>query len=369
MEGTEQQPVDIAEGFLPGGIKQPAQAAQPVMAEVAPAPVVNTPTSEATPEVTPGEVDANDPYAQIVEDSLRGPEAEVSFTDEELAKIEKIAGTRDLKDFVGKYSTTTEKASLLEAQVNEYSAIKNSLEALPPAFRRAFDMAMEGKIEKAQEFLRDLPTTVLTNKEAKNIPSNKLIPAYLGDKMTEQDFATMADPDTDPDVVDALKAKEKHYRDIAADLHERKRQEVLDAQKVESEARQAAIAKYNDGLAQSWATLKNSPYKALADQAFQQEFQSGAWTREFVQEDGVTPTPQAAMLLLKARHHDKLAQAKFDAGYKRGKADGEKGLISQAGSLPPTAGRANPAQGGGQAMSLDEQILSRLGKQSAVGIN
>jgi hypothetical protein len=374
MEGTEQQPVDVSEGFLPGGIKQPAQAtaattptpeAPPATpAPEAPVASVNDPV---TPEVT--DPDLQDPYAQIVEQETSEPQPEVTFTEEELAKIERIAGTKDLKDFVGKYSTTAEKAAMLEAQVNEYSAIKNSLEALPPAFRRAFDMAMEGKVEKAQEFLRDLPATVLTNKEAKDIPSEKLIPAYLGDKMTEEDFAILKDPEADPDEVKAIKAKERHYRDIAADMHERKRQEVMDAQKVESEARQMAVAKYNDGVAQALSTVKNSPYKVLADQGFQQEFQTGAWTRTFVQEDGVTPTPEAAMLLLKVRHHDKLVKAQADAAYKRGREAATKELLSQSGSLPPTSGRQAPAQSGQPTMSLEDQILSRLGKQAAMGTN
>jgi len=346
------------EDFLPGsGVGVAPQAVEPpaAPANAPPQPAAQAEVAPATE--APADDIVEDPYEKAVLESLAPAQEEVTFSDDELAKVEKVLGTKDLKAFKGQFSTYEERISLLDKQVSELTPLKTGLESFTPALSNAFRLALDGKVEEAQEFLRELPKGVLLNKEAKSIPTKSLLKTYLPDKMSDEDFAVLEDPDSDPDEVKAIKAREKHYRDIASDMHERKRQEVAEANAASDREWSDRRKNYEEGVAATLANVKNTPLKAFADQGFMQSIQDGTWKGLFVKEDGVTPTPEQAARLLRAIHGEKLEKAQYNVGYKKGLEVGKLEMLAQSGGGSVNGRQGSTSGPGTQNQDPYEQFL------------
>ena len=365
MDTPETQPLDGTEvsapaQFLPGG--QVTAALKPT-AEAAPeAPKPETPEppkAEAPPE-TPKETPKDepvDPYEAAALAAREGTTTEDPWTPEAKAALKARFGTEDPLEV----ETRINEAALLKQEYEALSPIKQGLEAMPPAVKNAFNLAMAGKPEEALKYLKGIPEGVFLDKDAKNIPSDKLIPMYLEGKMTEEDFAIMKDPDSDPEEVKALKAKEKHYRDIATDMHERKLAEVRNAQQEAQQQQKLAYEEYNKNVAQSIALAKNTPLKAFVSQEVEQEIHTGNFVRRFLKEDGVTPTPEATTLLLKALHYDKMVEAQYNVGFKRGRSEATLEQANGKPGAPPVAGKGAGGDPTKDERTPAQKILAGLG--------
>jgi len=325
--------------------KEPAPQAPPKQEARPSAEAIEPSKSETKAEEKP----VVDPYeAAFAEEQ---PAAPIEWDDKAKAAFKSVYGHDDPIAFKAEIDTKVQQAELLKAEVDKLMPLKQQLEALPPSLKRALQMAQEGKANEAIDFLKGLPEGVFLDKEAKNIPSDKLIESYLPGKISKDDFAAVKDPDTDEDIKAAIELKIKHYREIAADMHERERQ-GLAAKLTESETQQkAAWDNYNTGVAKSLATLQNSNLKALVTSEFKESFQNGQLMRSLFKEDGFTPTEDAAKRLLWAYHGEKLADAKAKVAYSKGKSEGLLEATARQPGAPPINGR----QTGGTPPDNSEQ--------------
>lgn len=355
--------------FLPGGntvapaqpkaegVQEPAQKAekQPTQTPAAQAPA----KQEEPPNAEEKAVEA-DPYEAVAEQSISPVEPVAKWTDDVKAAFKARFGVDDPIEI----ETRIEQANLLKQEYDALLPIKQGLEALPPAVKNAFDLAMNGKAEEALKYLKEIPEGVFLNKEAKHIPSDKLIPMYLEGKMTKEDFDILKNPsDYDEDVVAAVKMKEKHFRDIASDMHERKLGEVRNAQAEAQAQQKQAYENYVKNVAQTISHAKETPLKAFVTKEFEQEIHTGSFVQRLLQDDGVTPTQEAATLLLKALHYDKMMEAQYKVGYRKGKSEGTLDAANGKPGVPPVASRSAAAATGQVELTPAQTILANLGKR------
>jgi hypothetical protein len=363
--------------FLPGGQQVPvtqevtpptpapaAAAATPAPAAATPTPAPAAPPVVTQPTDTPVVTPAVDPFEAAIEQSMAPAPTEVVWDDTAKNAFKSVFGAEDPLAYKTQIETERTEAQLAKQQLEQLTPLKQQLDALPPALHRAFMLAAEGKVADAQEFLKGLPTDVLENREAKNIPSDKLIEMYLPGKMSKEDFAKMKDPDTDPDVVDALKLKEKHLREVAVDMHERQRQSIIDQNTQASASLKQRQEQYTKGIAETVAAVQADPLlRSFADQSVINDIQSGAYIQKFIREDGITPTKEAGILYLKALHFDQMAKAQYNVGYRKGKSEAMLEAASGMRGAPPTSGRdtAVPSAQRSQEQQLKDSILSSIG--------
>jgi hypothetical protein len=371
MDTPETQVLDTAEvvsapaNFLPGGntAVAPKPTAGATTEPAATAEPAETPKPEANPEdpkpdTQKAEAETVDPYEAAALASLEGSPKETPWSDEAKAALKSRFGVEDPIEI----ETRLNEAGLIKQEYDALLPIKQGIEGLPPAVKNAFSLALSGKPEEALKYLKELPDGVFMDKEAKHIPSDKLIPMYLDGKMSKEDFDILKNPsDYDDDVVAAVKLKEKHFRDIAADMHERKLGEVRNAQVEAQAAQKAAYEQYNKSVAETIAHAKNTPLGVFATKEFEQEIHTGSFVRRFLKEDGVTPTPEGATLLLKALNYDNMVKAQYNVGYKRGKSEGTLDVANGKPGVPPVAGRSTAAPSTAE-LSPAERILANLGK-------
>jgi hypothetical protein len=366
MDTPNNQVLDAVEevsapaNFLPGGntVAAPKPTAG-VAPEPTPAPETPTETKAETPtpEAPKAEAEVVDPYEAAALASLEGSDKPDPWTAEAKAALKSRFGVEDPLELEARIN----EAGLVKQEYDALLPIKQGIENLPPAVKNAFSLALSGKPEEALKYLKELPDGVFMDKEAKHIPSDKLIPMYLDGKMSKEDFDILKNPsDYDEDVVSAVKMKEKHFRDIAADMHERKLGEVRNAQVEAQAAQKAAYEQYNKSVAESIAHAKNTPLGVFATKEFEQEIHTGQFVRRFLKEDGVTPTTEGATLLLKALNYDNMVKAQYNVGYKRGKSEGTLDVANGKPGAPPVAGRSAAAPSQGQ-LSAAEKILANLG--------
>lgn len=365
LDGTE---VYAPKELLPGGktadAKPTAVAAnktEPVKAEQKPTEQASqTPEAKAPepPKAQEGQEEV-DPYEAAALASLEGESKPDVWTEDAKAALKARFGVDDPTEI----ETRISQAELIKQEYDSIVPLKQGLESMPPALKNAFNLAMQGKVEDALKYVKGIPDGVFMDKEAKHIPSEKLIPMYLEGKMTEEDFAILKDPDADPDEVKAVKAKEKHYRDIAADMHERKLAEVRNAQQESAKAQKEAYDNYVKSVAESLSHAKNTPLKAFVSKDVEQEIQTGNFVRRFLKEDGVTPTPEAASLLLKALHYDNMVKAQYNVGYKKGKSEAMLEIANGKPGAPPVAGRAAGGAPPKGELTPAQQILANLGRK------
>lgn len=319
---------------MPGGQKQQSVAPATV-SESAPEPPAQS-KADTPAEPAKQEVKSVDPYEAIA--SGEEPSAPIEWDDKAKGAFKSVFGAEDPLAYKTDVETRLQKAELESKQLQELLPLKQQLEGLTPALKRAFQLAMEGKADEAHAYLKDMPDSVFLNKEAKHLSSEKLIKTYLPDKMSDEDFAVIKDPDADPDEVKAIKAREKHYRDIASDMHERSRQENIAKLSEGEQFRAKQIEAYTGSVAQAIAAAESTKYKALVTPEFKQALNDGSFLRSFLTEGGLL-TPEAGERLIWAAHGQKIAEAVGKAQYSKGKSEGLLEATSRQPGAPPIRGR------------------------------
>lgn len=322
---TEAAPVEPAKPESKAAAPEPNKPeAKP--ADVAPAADAKE-VAAAVEDITP---DTPDPYESVINAALPTDGAPATITPEIAAAFKSHFGTEDPAEVQSRLTA----AELLKTEYDQAVPTLTALNSMPPALQNAFALAMEGKIDEAQSFLQNLPGTVLSNKDAASIPKEKLIDAYFPGKLSEEDREALKDPDTDPDIKDAIKARMDHWHKAAKEMHESALTEQRTQQQKQAEGQKAAFENYKKATADSLTAAKQSPLGALVDPAVTNAITTGAYMKAFVQEDGVTPTKDAATRYLWAIHGEKLMKVADARGFKRGQMEGKLDATSRQPSVP-----------------------------------
>jgi len=365
MSAPDVQPVvNPGDQFVPGStpVAQSSTGTEPIAQVVAPpaepAPVVVTPPVVAT-VTDPAPVD---PLEAAIEAGM-APAVAPEWDPKAKEAFKHFFGAEDPLAYKAEIETKLQQAEVVKGEYDKLAPLKAQFDGLTPAFLRAFQLAMEGKNQEGIDFLRGLPDGLLLDKEAKNIPSETLIPTYLGEKMSKDEFAQMKDPETDPEVVKALKAKEKYLRDIAADMHERERAGITEATQAKSKADAEGQQVYNQGVGKAFAHASNDPVlKTLLTPEVKQAVQTGQFLNEFVSEDGRAPAEDSVSRYLWAKHGREIAKAQYNVGYRKGKNEAMLEAASGLKGAPPIAGRTT---GGDPPANTEEAvkegIFSKMG--------
>jgi hypothetical protein len=344
----------------------------PKPAEPAPAVEQNSQTSPAVAEVEkPALVEASkqsepaapvvnssgnsqptDPYATLLNDVLGEQKpAAIQWSDEAKNLFKQTYGVDDPVAFKAEIDQKIAQADLIKKQYEEVAPLKESLDKLPPSMYRALQLAFEGKIEDAQNYIKELPKVAFENKESKDLDDRVLIDTYLPGKIKPEQWAALTDPEADEEIVDAIEGRIAILRDTAGELHDKRRNEAIAQVAQQREAEKQAFENYQNGLATSIASAKNSSLRLFVDDNVVNDMKTGGFLGQFVQQDGVTPTPQATTLYLKALHFDSAVKAADTRGFERGKQE----ALLEATSRQPTMSRMANRDGGDQPRPTTEQ--------------
>lgn len=332
--------------FVP---QQVAPKSQP-RTEAAPAATAGTPAQ--TTESTTTEPVVTDAKGVVAEVATPAPDIYDSVLNDALPATPKTEWTPEFKEAFktrfgvedpAELESRLTQAELTKAELDKVNPIVAGLNALPPAMQKAYAMAMEGKVDEAQAFLRDVPDVVFSNKEASKIPDEKLVNTYFPGKIKPEQWAMLKDPEADQDMVDALKSRIEVLKDAAVDKHEAQRTDIIKTKEQQTAAQNAAYEQYKVATAQTISQAKSSPLGKLLDQGTIDQITSGQHLQKFVQQDGVTPTPEAATLLLYAVHGEKLMKAAETRGYNRGKMEATLDATSRQPGIPASQRAAGDA--------------------------
>lgn len=321
---------------LPQASAQPATPAspEPVVAQApvdTPAPVVDTPAAPVS-----------DPVAEALAAMESASAAPTPWSDEARALFKQEFGADDPGVFKTEYSAMREQLELIRTEKETLSALKADLDRLSPAMLRAIELGREGK--DPVSYLRSLPDGVFHNKPAAELTDRQLIDTYAKGKISEDQWSKLNDPDTDPEVVGAIKEKISHYRDICEDKHETERGRVT-SELQSAQAQQAqAFEQFQKGVASTLSYAKNDPFaKAFVDKGHVDEMsQPGKFLSRFLESDGVTPKPEALTMILKAERFDRAVQVARESAYRKGKEDGVLEATSKQPSTPQARRDAAP---------------------------
>lgn len=347
MRVEPQEPKAPAVAEAPAATPAPAAEtpAAPVTPADAPAAVPTTPSVVETPPATPAatEPKKEPTAAELAVRNMAEPSPAAVVWDDGAKKILKDAwGVEDPVAWKAQIDQQLAQVDILRQDATDGVAYKKAVESLSPAAAQFFKLELQGKKEEALAYIRSLPNEVLENKAAKDIAPRQLIDTYLKGKMTAEDYAAMADPDTEPSVVQALKEKEKHYAAIAADMHEAKLGAVAKENERQAAEEKAIHEATQKAQATAVAQAKNHPLtKAFVTPAVVDQYMSGQLARkQFVSEDGITPSAQQLTNLLKAEHFDEVMAAQKAYWYEKGKEDGAQVRTALAPSAGSGSGRA-----------------------------
>ena len=263
-----------------------------------------------------------DPYEKVAGD-LIGETAKVAEWTPEAKELFKAQfGVDDPVAYKADLDKRLTEAELLKSEYDQIAPVVQAMNKLNPALQKAFALALEGKPTDAQEYLRSLPEAVVQGKAAKDVPKEKLVDMYFPGKLSDEDREALTDPDTDPDVKAAIKARVDHWAKAAGEIHDSKLEEIKNEQVAQKEAQKAQFEAYKQATATAISEARNSKLGALLDPAATEALQTGAFMKAFVEDDGVTPTKDAGTRYLWAVHGEKLMKAAETRGYKRGKMEG-----------------------------------------------
>lgn len=367
MEVAEKQPVVMVDPFDFAGQATPP-AAKEVVKEAAPEePVTEAGANATTPDpVVPEPAKADAPVAEDDDvaaaiAALDTPAAgEVAWTDEAKQTFAKYFGADDPATFKKEFTTLREQYELVNQEREALTALKKDIESLTPAMLRAIELQREGKDPVA--YLKSLPDGVIHNKPASELTDRQLIETYAKGKVSDEQWEKLNDPDTDSEVVEAIKEKIAMYRDIAVEKHEAERGRISQEYEAGIKAQQQAFEQYQKGVASAIAHAKNDPFaKAFVNKGHVDEFQKpGAFLSRFLESDGVTPKPEALAMVIKAERFDAAVKASKTAGYKKGYEDG---LAEDTSARPatPSARRAVAEQPKPQDKTTeDAKLLDRI---------
>lgn len=324
---TKVDPFDFGAPTAPLPQAQPATP-EPVVAQApvdTPAPVAEAP---ATPAVIA------DPVADALAAMEAASAAPTQWSDEARALFKQEFGADDPGTFKTEYSALREQFELIRTEKETLSALKADLDRLSPAMLRAIELGREGKDPVG--YLRSLPDGVFHNKPAAELTDRQLIDTYAKGKITDDQWSKLNDPDTDSEVVEVIKEKISHYRDICADKHETERGRVTSELQSAQQAQAQAFEQFQKGVASTLSHAKNDPFaKAFVDKGHADEMsQPGKFLSRFLESDGVTPKPEALTMILKAERFDRAVQVAKESAYRKGKEDGVLEATSKQPSTP-----------------------------------
>jgi hypothetical protein len=305
----------------------PAQPPAPAAVDAAVAEVAATVTTDTA---------TSDPYASVAE-GLSAPAAVPTWTDEAKAVFSKEFGTDDPSAL----KTQLEQLSLIKGEYEKVKPTLDQFNSLPATILEPLRLALQGKFDEAKNYLASTPSSVLAALEPEKMDDKTLIGTHFPGKISNEQWDMINDPEADPDVVDALKTRIGILREAAAD---KQRQAVTSAQQAEQsrkDAERVAYENFERGVAATLSNVKSSPLKGLVDQGTVEQFRTGQFIRDFVQEDGVTPTPNAATLLMWARHGQKISEAAEARGYARGKTEAALEATSRQPARPNVGTRSS----------------------------
>lgn len=338
-----------AKAVVPPAQSQPQQtqeqaapatpAAEPAAVDKAVAEMVaDTP---ATPEVKAPDAAPAETIEDPLEKAVSGlfqEDKPIEWSEDAKKAFAAEFGVEDPASFKTEYQSLKERHEIVAKENEALSALKRDIESMTPAMLRAIELFREGK--DPLEYLKSLPDGVFHNKPAAELTDRQLLDTYAKGKVTPEQWDKLNDPDTDPEVADAIKEKIAHYRDIAAEKHEAARQSTAQDLSKAEEARKQAFESFRSGVANTIAFAKNDRFaKAFVDKGHVDEMsQPGVFLSRFLESDGVTPKPQALALVLKAERFEEAVKAAEKVGYKRGY---ESGVLEGNSKLPtaPSARR------------------------------
>lgn len=314
-----------------------AALATPAVSADAPA---KADTAAAAAKEVATTVITDDSYAKAVEAIVPATaQAPVDWTDDAKKAFKSLFNEEDPVNFKKSIEERLTEAELVKNEYQKVSPLVQAFNSFSPALQKAFSLAMEGKANEAQEYLRDMPTTLFNTKSVEDIPQKDLINQYFPGKISNEQWEMLEDPESDEDLVDALETRigllhesavEKYNKDVAA---------IVNEQKAIEENTKAQYEKYNSAVTSTISLAKNSPLGVLLDNGTKEQFSNGHFLSDFVEPDG-TPKPQAATLLLYARHGQKLIEAAEVRGYNRGRSEGLQEATQRQPSLPPWRNRS-----------------------------
>lgn len=331
-----------------------SQATPVVETPQEPAPVAaSEPKTEAAPVVNSGgNSQPADPYSAVLNEMLGEQKpASIQWSDEAKNLFKQTYGVDDPVAFKAEIDQKIAQADLIKKQYEEVAPLKESLDKLPPSMYRALQLAFEGRVEDAQNYIKELPKVALENKESKDLDDRILIDTYLPGKIKPEQWAALTDPEADEEIVDAIEGRIAILRDTAGEMHDKHRNEAITQVAQQREAEKQAFENYQNGLAASIASAKNSSLRLFVDDNVVNDMKTGGFLGQFVQQDGVTPTPQATTLYLKALHFDSAVKAADTRGFERGKQE----ALLEATSRQPTMSRMANRDGGDQPRPTTEQ--------------
>lgn len=329
----------------------PATAMPPTAEAVAP---TTTPTETIVAEVAPETVD---PYLAIVDSAMPTETVAPAWTPEGLNAFKAVFQAEDPVAYHQEIQAKLTAAELLKAEQDKITPIVQALNSMPPALQKAFGMAMEGKLTEAQDYIRSTATSVLQNAPAKDLTDKQLIDERFPGKVKPEEWAMLSDPEADADIKAALKTRVEYLRATAADMHDADLTSVVTSQAQQEAARKAQYETYKTATASTISLAKSSPLGKLLDTGTVEQLTSGQFLGSFVEQDGVTPKPEAATLFLWAKHGPALMKAAETRGYNRGKQEGSLATTQRQPSLPPTQRRST---GDTPINQTDEDRLKQL---------
>ena len=325
------------------------QTASTVVADVVKETATAAPPAQDTPT-------AVNPFDSILDAALGAPTAAPSWTPEAVAPFKALFGAEDPVAYKTQVDTQLQQAELLKAEFEKVRPVVEQFNNLPPSILEPLKLAMQGKIKEAQAFLATTPEVVLGNKEASKCSDRELIDTYMPGKIPADKWNMLEDADADPDVVSALKERIKILRDTAEDKHTATLTTLRDRQAQEQTAQVQASETYRTATAATLSHLNSTPYKALADQGFNEEITTGRFISRYVNPDG-SPTQEAATLHLKALNFDKIVEAADARGYKRGKGEG---MLESTSRQPSVAGGQRRTSGDTPTQQTEEDRVRML---------
>ncbi len=301
---------------------------KPAAAEAPATPAVKAATTDTLPIEAAEEVD---PYAGVLDNAF-GEKTPATWTEEAKAAFKAEFGAEDPTAYRTDIETRLTAAELAKSELDKVSPVINAINSLSPAMQKAISMAIEGKEEEAQAFLRNTPGAILSNKEAKDLTDQELVEQRFPGKVKQSDWDALNDPETDPDVVDAIKTKVGHLREAAEILHNRDRDNIINSRAEEEQARAQQYEQFKQATAATISAAKSSPIGALLDNSVTEQISNGSFMDVFVDKNG-TPTKDAGTRYLWALHGEKLMKAAEARGLQRGREEGSL----QATSRQPTS--------------------------------
>ncbi len=234
-------------------------------------------------------------------------------------------------------------------------SLNESLSKLSPALQRMIQMETSG--EDPISYMRSLPDVVISGKEAKDLSDKVLLDTYLPGKISKEEWEAKSGGDYDDLSIDegTLDYKIKALRQLAEVEHEKQRTGLSEAVAKADKEREAFLENYRKSEADSLAQAQLHPVlKAFAkDDALVQSFRNKSLERDLLYlDDGVTPSPNKFVTLLKAKLFDKISKIQYEVGYERGR---QEGMQEGTGNLRgPIGGRSTSGESQRKGSALDE---------------